>query len=93
MEEITIKYWSPHGRQEETKFQSDHTKVDFVMRAAQRVDLSDLSRCHKLMKLDLSHNMLEDLNLSPLATCMTLNESAFIFAPVKDKSISKPLTL
>ena len=74
MEEITIKYWSPHGRQEETKFQCDNTKIDFVMRAAQRIDLSDLSRCYNLETLDLSHNMLEELNLSPLSMCSTIKE-------------------
>ncbi len=74
MEEITIKYWSPHGRQEETKFQSGHTKIDLVMRAAQRVDLSNLHRCNNLEKLDLSHNMLEELDLSPLYGCASLEE-------------------
>ncbi|MGY5858389.1 MAG: hypothetical protein RTU63_03395 [Candidatus Thorarchaeota archaeon] len=74
MEEITIKYWSPHGRQEETKFQSGHTKIDFVRRAAHRVDLSNLNRCSNLQKLDLSYNMLEELDLSPLTGCTTLEE-------------------
>ena len=74
MEEITIKYWSPHGRQEETKFQCSHTKIDFVMRAAQRVDLSDVARCTDLEKLDLSHNMLEELDLTPVSGCALLEE-------------------
>jgi len=74
MDEITIKYWSPHGRQEETKFLSGHTKIDFVRRAAHRVDLSNLSRCSNLQKLDLSYNMLEELDLSPLAECKSLKE-------------------
>jgi len=74
MEEITIKYWSPHGRQEETKFQCGHTKIDLVMRAAKRVDLSNLSRCTDLMKIDLSHNMLEELDLSPVSACSLLEE-------------------
>jgi len=74
MKEITIKYWSPHGRQEETKFQSGHTIIDLVMRAAQRVDLSDISQCNNLEKLNLSHNMLEELNLSPLSGCSSIEE-------------------
>jgi len=72
MDEIVIKYWSPHGRQEETKFQRGHSKIDFVMRAAQRVDLSDVAKCSKLKKLDLSHNMLEELDLSPISGCTTI---------------------
>ncbi|TFG31184.1 leucine-rich repeat domain-containing protein [Candidatus Thorarchaeota archaeon] len=74
MEEITIRYWSPHGRQEETKFQCEHTKIDLVMRAAQRVDLSGVARCSLLEKLDLSHNMLEELDLSPVSRCSSLKE-------------------
>jgi len=74
MEEITIKYWSPHGRQEETKFQSGHSKIDLVMRAAIRVDLSGISKCSKLKKLDLSHNMLEELDLSPISGCDSIQE-------------------
>ena len=74
MEEITIKYWSPHGCQEETKFQCGHTKIDLVRRAAQRVDLSNLTRCQDLKKLDLSHNMLEELDLSPVSSCSLLEE-------------------
>ncbi|MBE0526473.1 MAG: hypothetical protein IH631_05990, partial [Candidatus Thorarchaeota archaeon] len=74
MKEITIKYWSPHGRQEETKFQSGHTKIDLVMRAAHRVDLSDLTRCNNLIKLDLSHNMLEELDLFPISGCSSIQE-------------------
>lgn len=74
MEEITIKYWSPHGRQEETKFQCGHTEIDLVMRAAQRVDLSDLTRCSDLVKLDLSHNMLEELDLRPISGCSSIQE-------------------
>lgn len=74
MKEITIKYWSPHGRQEETKFQSGYTKIDLVMRAAQKVDLSNLTRCKHLEKLNLSHNMLEELDLTPLSGCSTIEE-------------------
>ncbi|MHA1927666.1 MAG: hypothetical protein ACTSV2_03690 [Candidatus Thorarchaeota archaeon] len=74
MEEITIKYWSPHGRQEETKFHCGHSKIDLVMRAAKRVDLSNVSKCSKLKKLDLSHNMLEELDLSSLSGCAAIQE-------------------
>jgi hypothetical protein len=74
MEDITIKYWSPHGRQEETKFQKSHTKIDLAMRAAKRVDLSDIRKCTHLEKLDLSHNMLDDLDLSPIAKSSFLQE-------------------
>ncbi len=73
-EELTIKYWSPHGRQEETTFHCNNTKIDFVMRAAKKVDLSDLSRCQNLENLDLSHNMLEELNLTPLSECLQIKE-------------------
>jgi len=74
MEEITIRYWSPHGRQEETKFQIGHSKIDLVMRAAKRIDLSDISRCGQLQTLDLSHNMLDELDLAPLAGCSSLKD-------------------
>jgi hypothetical protein len=74
MDDITIKYWSPHGRQEETKFQKGHKKIDLVMRAARRIDLSNIRECSGLEKLDLSHNMLDDLDLSPLAGNSTLQE-------------------
>ncbi|MHA1387276.1 MAG: leucine-rich repeat domain-containing protein [Candidatus Thorarchaeota archaeon] len=92
MEDITIRYWSPHGRQEETKFQSGHTKIDFVRRAAHRVDLSNLSRCSNLQKLDLSYNMLEELDLSPIGGCSSLEEiylqsnhlTSLDFWPLKD---------
>jgi len=74
MEEITIRYWSPHGRQEETKFQIGHSKIDLVMRAAKRIDLSNINRCTRLETLDLSHNMLDELDLSPLAGCSSLKD-------------------
>ena len=74
MEEITIRYWSPHGRQEETKFHREHSKIDLVMRAARRIDLSDISRCTSLQTLDLSHNMLDELDLTPLNGCSSLRE-------------------
>ncbi|MFW9961177.1 MAG: hypothetical protein ACFFDV_09170 [Candidatus Thorarchaeota archaeon] len=73
MEEITIRYWSPHGRQEETKFHIGHSKIDLVMRAAKKIDLSNISKCSKLQTLDLSHNMLDELNLTALASCTSLN--------------------
>jgi hypothetical protein len=74
MEEIAIKYWSPHGRQEEKKFQVGHSKIDLVMRAAKRIDLSNVSKFKSLHTLDLSHNMLDQLDLSPLAACSLLND-------------------
>lgn len=74
MDDITIKYWSPHGRQEETKFQKEHRQIDLVMRAARRIDLSNIHKCSNLEKLDLSHNMLDNLDLLPLAGNSTLQE-------------------
>jgi hypothetical protein len=74
MKDLTIRYWSPHGRQEETKFQRNDTKIDLAMRAAKRVDLSDIQKCTGLEKLDLSFNMLDDLDLSPLASSSLLQE-------------------
>jgi hypothetical protein len=74
MDDIIIKYWSPHGRQEETKFQKGHRQIDLVMRAARRIDLSNIRKCSNLEKLDLSHNMLDDLDLSPLTGNSTLQE-------------------
>ncbi len=72
MEEVTIRYWSPHGRQEETKFQIGHSKIDLIMRAAKKIDLSDISRCSRLQTLDISHNMLDELDLAPLNGCSSL---------------------
>lgn len=74
MEEITIRYWSPHGRQEETKFRCDDKKIDLMMRAARKVDLSNLRRCTELVTLNLANNMLEELDLSPLSDSQTLVE-------------------
>ncbi|MBN2230113.1 MAG: hypothetical protein JW779_11045 [Candidatus Thorarchaeota archaeon] len=74
MEDIVIRYWSPHGRQEETKFQSSHSKIDLVMRAAQRVDLQNITNCTNLEVLDLSNNMLDEIDLSPLSMCSKLVE-------------------
>ncbi|MGD9397457.1 MAG: hypothetical protein PVJ05_13570 [Candidatus Thorarchaeota archaeon] len=74
MEEITIRYWSPHGRQEEKRFSSDNKKIDLTMRAARKIDLSNLRRCTKLVILNLATNMLEELNLSPLSGNSTLSE-------------------
>ena len=74
MEEITIRYWSPHGRQEETKFHCDDKKIDLIMRAAKNVDLTNLRRCSNLTTLNLSNNMLEELDLSPLSDSQSLGE-------------------
>jgi hypothetical protein len=74
MEEITIRYWSPHGRQEETKYRCDDKKIDLIMRAAKKVDLSNLRKCTKLVSLNLANNMLEELDLSPLSENQTLVE-------------------
>jgi len=74
MDEITIRYWSPHGRQEERKFHRGHSKIDLVMRAANRVDLTNLQECSRLEILDLSNNMIETLDLTPLQNCSTLKE-------------------
>ena len=71
MEEVIIRYWSPHGRQEETKYRCDDKKIDLIMRAANRVDLSNLRKCTRLVVLNLANNMLEELDLGPL----TENES------------------
>ena len=74
MEEITIKYWSPHGRQEETKFRCDDKTIDLIMRAAKKVDLSNLRKCTMLVTLNIANNMLEELDLSPLSGNLTLTE-------------------
>ncbi|MFX1604777.1 MAG: hypothetical protein ACFFDD_02615 [Promethearchaeota archaeon] len=74
MTEITIRYWSPHGRQEEKKFHSNAMKIDMTMRAARKVDLSNLQECTMLKTLSLANNMLEELDLSPLSGNQTLIE-------------------
>jgi hypothetical protein len=74
MDSLTIRYWSPHGRQDETKFRADERKIDLVMRAAFGVDLSGLESCSQLESLDLSHNMLEFIDLEPLARCSSLQQ-------------------
>ncbi|MGQ4912398.1 MAG: hypothetical protein ACP6KW_09540 [Candidatus Thorarchaeota archaeon] len=74
MNELTINYWSPHGRQEETKFRADERVVNLVMRAALAVDLTGLRTCRRLEVLNLSHNMLETLDLTPLEGCSTIQE-------------------
>ncbi|MHA1943011.1 MAG: hypothetical protein ACW96M_01315 [Candidatus Thorarchaeota archaeon] len=72
MKEITIKYWGYYGRQEERKFQCSDRKIDMIMRAAQRIDLSEVSNCSKLEILNLSSNMLEEIDFSPLSQSQTI---------------------
>jgi hypothetical protein len=74
MEEVAIKYWSPHGRQEETKYRQDDKAIDLTTRAAIRVDLSNLRNCNQLMTLNLSNNMLEEIDLTPLRNQKTLTD-------------------
>ncbi len=74
MDEISIRYWSPHGRQEERKFHCADTKIDLTTRAAKKVDLSDVERCEKLTALNLANNMIEELELSPLSKNKTISE-------------------
>ncbi len=74
MDEISIKYWSPHGRQEERKFRCDDMKIALTTRAAKKVDLSDVERCEKLTILNLANNMLQELDLSPLSKSKTISE-------------------
>jgi hypothetical protein len=72
MKIITIKYWGHHGRQEEKKFQCDDRKIDMIMRAAKMVDLSDIKNCTAIEILNLSNNMIEELDFIPLSNCTTL---------------------
>ncbi|MHA1948867.1 MAG: hypothetical protein ACW987_03275 [Candidatus Thorarchaeota archaeon] len=72
MKDITIKYWGHLGRQEETKFQCADRKIDMIMRAAQRVDLSEVANCFELEILNLSNNMMEEVDLTPLSESGTL---------------------
>jgi hypothetical protein len=72
MDNLTIKYWSPHGRQEESKFKTSDHKIDLIMRAAKRIDLEGLHECTNLETLDFSHNSLEDIDLQPLSRCNSL---------------------
>ena len=74
MKEITIKYWGHHGRQEERSYQCDDYRIDMSMRAAKRVDLSELEKCQDLRSVNLSNNMLEELDLEPLSDNLSLNE-------------------
>ena len=74
MDSLTIKYWSPHGRQEESKFKPSDTKIDLIMRAAKMIDLAELDNCTNLEVLDLSHNMLERIDLKPLSGCNSLRQ-------------------
>ena len=72
MKEITIKYWGHHGRQEERKFQCSDRKIDMIMRAAKKVDLSEVGNCTEIEVLNLSNNMIEEVDLSPLSTCKSM---------------------
>jgi len=74
MDEIIIRYWSPHGRQEEKKFHCQEQKIDLTTRAAKKIDLSSLERCKRLVTLNLSNNMLEQLDLHPIKDNQTLSE-------------------
>ncbi|MFW9913784.1 MAG: hypothetical protein ACFFEU_15000 [Candidatus Thorarchaeota archaeon] len=66
MSEFVIRYFSPHGRQEERKYRRDASRIELSMRAASEMDLTPLQDCDKLERLDLSHNFLETLDLVPL---------------------------
>ncbi|MHA1575735.1 MAG: hypothetical protein ACTSU3_00100, partial [Candidatus Thorarchaeota archaeon] len=72
MSNLVIIYTSPHGRQEEKKFQKDDSKIELHMRAATNVDLSPLQACSNLELLDLSNNQLEIVDLGPLEENQTL---------------------
>ncbi|MHA1927427.1 MAG: leucine-rich repeat domain-containing protein [Candidatus Thorarchaeota archaeon] len=74
MSNLVITYTSPHGRQEETKFTTEDTKIDLHMRVASHVDLTPLQDCSRLEVLELSQNKLESINLSPLRDCSTLKQ-------------------
>ncbi|MFX1483038.1 MAG: hypothetical protein ACFFCP_07600 [Promethearchaeota archaeon] len=73
MKEITIKYWGHLGRQEERKYLCSDQKIDFTMRAAQKIDLREVSLCTDLVTLNLSDNMLQELDLSPLSGSQTIS--------------------
>jgi len=73
MKEITIKYWGYHGRQEERKFQRGDRKIDMIMRAAQRVDLTEVSKCTKLEILNLGNNMFEEIDFAPLSQSQSIS--------------------
>ncbi|MFW9968420.1 MAG: hypothetical protein ACFFEA_14800 [Candidatus Thorarchaeota archaeon] len=66
MSEFVIRYFSPHGRQEEGKFRCDASRIELSMRAAISIDLAPLQDCDKLERLDLSHNFLESIDLDAL---------------------------
>ncbi|MHA2602027.1 MAG: hypothetical protein AM324_007860, partial [Candidatus Thorarchaeota archaeon SMTZ1-83] len=72
MKEITIKYTSPHGRQEERSFNSDASVIDLRMRAAMTIDLSELAECDRIETLDVSHNLVESIDMGPLQESQTL---------------------
>ncbi len=72
MKEITIKYWGHLGRQEERKFHCDDTKIDMIMRAAQRIDLSEVCKCTKLEILNLGSNMLEEIDFTPISQIQSI---------------------
>jgi hypothetical protein len=72
MKEINIRYWGHMGRQEETKFRCSDHKIDMMMRAAQRIDLSELVNCTELEVLNLSTNMIEEIDFTPLSNSTTI---------------------
>jgi hypothetical protein len=60
------------GRQEEKKFQCSDQKIDMMVRAAQRIDLSELVNCKELAVLNLSTNMIEEIDFTPLSKSETI---------------------
>ncbi|MHA2211208.1 MAG: hypothetical protein ACXABV_18785 [Candidatus Thorarchaeota archaeon] len=67
MSKFVIRYFSPHGRQEEGKFKRDASNIELSMRAANKIDLTPLRDCDNLERLDLSHNFVETLRFGLMA--------------------------
>ncbi len=72
MNEFVISYTSPFGRQQETGYCTNDTRIDLYMRSVQEIELEPISSCHQLQVLELSKNQIQEIDLNPLASCSKL---------------------
>lgn len=67
---LSITYESPLGRQ--TEEQIDPTRIDLKMRAATKVNLEAVQGNNAIEMIELSKNLLESIDLTPLSECTKL---------------------
>lgn len=67
--EIFIHYLTTTGLEKSVKFSSDETVINLDLRDMVSVDLLPLIWCENLEALNMRHNVLTEIDLSPLEKC------------------------